>query len=261
MSQSLDQLSLEELRSQLAEIQFKIEEKEKHEILGAIQEILSSRELPFLRALLHRLSTDADNFSPESPPVAPHSPSPRPNKKAIKSGAYLRNGKVYLGIQEIKYLKYDKNNVLRISKEGKGLPPRVDVFPDEIREVLLTLPLRTEAAERAEDVPQEESSSPESLPETAPLPAPDEPRSVEEPPPVPAAEEAVVSLDPEPVPLASPSPLPFRAEPTAPIEAPSTPAPPPRRSRKKDEPNSPSETTAEKPPRPAPPEPLQVSLF
>lgn len=259
MSQSLDQLSLEELRSQLAEIQFKIEEKEKHEILGDIQEILSSRELPFLRALLHRLSTDADNFSPESPPVAPHSPSPRPNKKALKSGAYLRNGKVYLGIQEIKYLKYDKNNVLRISKEGKGLPPRVDVFPDEIREVLLTLPLRTESTELAEDLTPEENPPAESLSELDTPPSPDEPVAIEAPPSPPSpVEEATVSIDLDPVPIPH---APAFETPTASIEAPPAPVAPVRRSRRKDEPISPSDTTAEKPPRPARPEPLQVSLF
>lgn len=141
MSETFDHLSIEELQSKLVQIQRRIQEKEKQQVIEKITDLLKSREPAYVHSVLAFVEGKRVQEVREKAPLPP---TPREEEKPKKEGGYLRNGKVFFGIQEIKFTKYDKNQVLRISKEGKGLPPRVDAFPDEIRDALLALPIRTE---------------------------------------------------------------------------------------------------------------------
>lgn len=197
MSETFDHLSIEELQSQLVQIQRRIQEKEKQQVIEKITDLLKSREPAYVHTVLAFVEGKRVQEVRERAPLPPPS---REEEKPKKEGAYLRNGKVFFGIQEIKFTKYDKNQVLRISKEGKGLPPRVDAFPDEIRDALLALPVRTEippapSVSDMDTVVDERCQPGPTITETEPAPV------VED------ASEPAVEVEPEPVVDAQPEPL------------------------------------------------------
>ena len=247
MSENLDHLSIEELQSQLVQIQRRIQEKEKLQVIEKITDLLKLREPEFVHTVLDLVEGQKNlrpvEKTPEKTPVALE-------EKPKKEGAYLRNGKIFFGIQEIKFTKFDKNQVLRISKEGKGLPPRVDAFPDEIRNALLTLPVRSEATppspSEIETVVDDRIPplSPESESEPIAEVEPDPVAQVVEPPTV-FLEVAMDADQDETQVLPDPEPAPDKP-------------PTPRSSRKSEAEPKPAKTVA--PPK-IKPEPLQASLF
>jgi hypothetical protein len=204
MSDNFDHLSIEELQAQLHEIQRRIVEKEKQQIIEKISDLLKTREPAYVKSVLAFVEGKKIPDIRDQTPAA--GAPPREEEKAKKEGAYLRNGKVFFGIQEIKFTKYDKNQVLRISKEGKGLPPRVDAFPDEIRDALLTLPVRSETTPPPSlsdmDTVVDERCQPGS---TASEPEPVRDELAE--PLVDARPDVVAEVDTEPVGEAQPDPI------------------------------------------------------
>lgn len=207
MLQGIDDLSIEELQNQLLEIQKKIKEKEKESLIEKIATGLRGHDLPFIQEILE-IVEGIKNL--EKTPRKEKTPSVKPFRIG-KTEVYLRQGKVFFGIQEIKYTRLDKNNILRISKEGKGLPPKVSSLPPHIQKVVLALPQKNEP--QGSDPAQVEDTDPSTpaptsvAPQDEPLPT--EPEPTPEPPPASA-----------PAPLASPEP-----PVDTPSEAPEAPSP------------------------------------
>lgn len=264
MSDNLDQLSIAELQNQLVEIQRRIQEKEKLQWIETISDRLKGRDLDFVRKVLDLVEGRAS--APSAAPVPVKSAS-RAEEKSKKEGAYLRNGKVFYGIQEIKFTKYDKNQILRISKEGKGLPPRVDAFPDEIRDALLALPVRSDVAPSLPETDAETTSPSlsemdtvvdERCPPEAPISAPE---SV--PDPAPASEIEPLTQVTEPATVFVEVPLDTDIDEPLPEPGPAVASPerdPPRARGGRKASASTDASPAPKPKRPKP-EPLQASLF
>lgn len=223
MLQGIDDLSIEELQNQLLEIQKKIKEKEKESLIEKIATGLRGHDLPFIQEILE-IVEGIKNL--EKAPRKEKTPSVKPFRIG-KTEVYLRQGKVFFGIQEIKYTRLDKNNILRISKEGKGLPPKVSSLPPHIQKVVLALPQKNEpqgsepaqpedtdpstpaptsVAPQDEPLPTEPEPAPEPSPASAPL-APPEPSvdiptdPPEAPPPATAGarkrKPAIAKVDPE----------------------------------------------------------------
>lgn len=162
MSQSFDDLSIEELQNQLIEIQKKILEKEKLSLIEKISTRLQSHDTAFILNLLDVLDGKKDLGSRPTKEPSNKPAVKKTSRRAGKSEVYLRNGKIFCGIQEIKYIRYDKSKVLRISKEGKGLPPKVSSLPDHIQKIALTLPHKPESrpSANAASTPIEAASVP-----------------------------------------------------------------------------------------------------
>ncbi len=146
MLQGIDDLSIEELQNQLLEIQKKIKEKEKESLIEKISASLRGRDLQFIQEVQEIVE---GKKSLEKPLRKEKKPSSSKPFKIGKTEVYLRQGKVFFGIQEIKYTRLDKNNTLRISKEGKGLPPKVSSLPPHIQKVVLALPQKNESPDPA----------------------------------------------------------------------------------------------------------------
>ncbi len=258
MLQGIDDLSIEELQNQLLEIQKKIKEKEKESLIEKISASLRGRDLLFIQEVQEIVE---GKKSLESRPRKEKQPSAKPFKIG-KTEVYLRQGKVFFGIQEIKYTRLDKNNTLRISKEGKGLPPKVSSLPPDIQKVVLALPQKRETS-ASDPAPASDMEPSASAPAVEPYPAaPTNP----EPESVPDTPLAV-----DPTPMATPE-----ESPETPSDESSTTSPAPARKRKLAAPkNDPGATESEQPesnqvPEDAPPAPtkakeavvsLQESLF
>ncbi len=193
MLHGIDDLSIEELQNQLQEIQKRIKEKEKDGLIEKISASLRDRDLVFIQEVQAivdgKKSLERASRKEKQPSIKPF--------KIGKTEVYLRQGKVFFGIQEIKYTRLDKNNILRISKEGKGLPPKVSSLPPHIQKVVLALPQKNEP-QGSDPAPLEDPDPSQPAPTPvapleAPLPAEPEPA----PEPVPAG---------APAPFASPEP-------------------------------------------------------
>lgn len=259
MLHGIDDLSIEELQNQLLEIQKKIKEKEKESLIEKISASLRGRELLFIQEV-QAIVEGKKSF--EKAVRKEKLPSAKPFKIG-KTEVYLRQGKVFFGIQEIKHTRLDKNNTLRISKEGKGLPPKVSSLPPHIQKVVLALPQKheTPASDPTTPTSSNEPSAPASASE-APLYEPTSP----EPESVPDTPLAV-----EPAPMTVPE-----ESPVIPSDESSTAPPTPMRKRKPSAPKEDPGATESTPPESnqapddAPPAPakakeavvsLQESLF
>lgn len=258
MLHGIDDLSIEELQNQLLEIQKKIKEKEKESLIEKISASLRGRELLFIQEV-QAIVEGKKSF--EKAVRKERQPSAKPFKIG-KTEVYLRQGKVFFGIQEIKHTRLDKNNTLRISKEGKGLPPKVSSLPPHIQKVVLALPQKHETP-GSDPAPASDTEPPASAP--AIQSPPNEPTSPE-PESVPDTPLVV-----EPATMATPE-----GSPETPSEEFSTAPPAPVRKRKpgasKENPGAPESETPESTQGPddAPPAPskakeavvsLQESLF
>jgi|GEM_PF-4289766 len=143
MTQTIDDLSIEELQNRLLEIQEKIKEKEKDNLIDQLAQALRLKETAFIQELLELARREKAPITkiPRPAPV-----EKKPSKFVGKSEVYLRGGKVFYGIQEVKYTRLDRNGILRISKDGKGLPPKVESLPAHIQRLVLALPQKKEIA-------------------------------------------------------------------------------------------------------------------
>ncbi len=187
MLNGIDDLSIEELQNQLLEIQKKIKEKEKESLIEKITASLRGRDLPFIQEV--QAIVDGKK-SLENAPRKEKQPSVKPFKIG-KTEVYVRQGKVFFGIQEIKYTRLDKNNILRISKEGKGLPPKVSSLPPHIQKLVLALPQKNDSVATPTPTDDEQGNA-----ETANLPAPD----IQPPPEPESVQDPTISDEPTPVP-------------------------------------------------------------
>ena len=158
MLQGIDDLSIEELQNQLLEIQRKIKEKEKDGLIEKVASGLKEHDLEFIHEVLAIVE------GKKSLEKAVRKDRPAGASKPFRIGkteVYLRNGKVFFGIQEIKYTRLDKNGTLRISKEGKGLPPKVSSLPPHLQKVVLSLPQKGASSVESNDEPNALGQHPE----------------------------------------------------------------------------------------------------
>jgi len=227
MTQTIDDLSIEELQNRLLEIQEKIKEKEKNSLIDQLAELLRQKETGFIQELLD-LANGKKTLEPKLPKPEPI--EKKPSKFVGKSEVYLRGGKVFYGIQEVKYTRLDRNGILRISKDGKGLPPKVESLPAHIQKIVLALPQKKEVPPAIKPAttlaprpnrPQEPqvataAPGPDAValrePDSHPQPAASEPAQIES---APASEPEPVDRSELSTPIDESAPAPAEIEPEA----------------------------------------------
>lgn len=126
---NINDMSVEELNAQMAQMQEVIANKLKLENIKAINDILETSMPNTVQNVLDYLNGKLVI----SEPIV----KKEKKVKALK----LVDGKVFFGTQEITQIKKDKSGALRIVKTGKGAPPTIADQSDEIKAILMTLPI------------------------------------------------------------------------------------------------------------------------
>jgi len=138
MAKNVEDLSIEEIEAKIADLNKQKDLKLKGENVEAVVTLLKEADpdtvkdiLDVLKGLKTISGKGARKTRKSRGEGAP---------KAPKTELTLKGGKVFFGAQEITHTKVDKKGVLRIAKEGKGLPPTVESQPEEVKAALLKLP-------------------------------------------------------------------------------------------------------------------------
>ncbi|MEK7393986.1 MAG: hypothetical protein AAB214_15605, partial [Fibrobacterota bacterium] len=191
MTQTIDDLSIEELQNRLLEIQEKIKEKEKNSLIDLLAQALRHKETAFIQELLEMAQ---GKKTPAAKALRPEPVEKKPSKFVGKSEVYLRGGKVFYGIQEVKYTRMDRNGILRISKDGKGLPPKVESLPAHIQRLVLALPKKKEVPPAAKVASPKPTAA--GKPDTG-LPGVEAAEIADDPAPAQPVETAVLVAEPQ----------------------------------------------------------------
>ena len=127
MTEEIAEASIEELKCAIERLQNKMKEKVKQNHINEISNALTRAPPDFVEILLSEIKNRTIN----------------PTSKQRKTSLYLavKDGKVFLGDQEVNALRRDKKGRLRIAKTGKGAPPLVETQSDEIKKILNLLPI------------------------------------------------------------------------------------------------------------------------
>lgn len=127
-AKNINDMTLEELNAQMAQMQSVISNKMRLENIEAIKDALSDAPAQLVSDILAIIKGEKSI----------HTPSKKNKKVKVLT---LKDGKVFYGTQEIVQLKKDKAGALRIVKTGKGAPPLVADQSEEIKSVLEKLPV------------------------------------------------------------------------------------------------------------------------